>query len=53
MEAAPTNRVVLDNGSGFLKIGFGGENFPRFTIPAIVGRPLLRANQKIGDIELK
>jgi actin-related protein 2 len=34
-------------------MGFAGENFPRFTIPSIVGRPLLRANQKVGEIELK
>jgi actin-related protein 2 len=47
------NRVVCDNGSGFLKMGFAGDNFPRYTIPSIVGRPLLRANQKIDDIELK
>lgn len=47
------NRVVCDNGSGFLKMGFAGDSFPRYTIPSIVGRPMLRANQKIGDIELK
>ena len=47
------DRVICDNGSGFLKMGFAGENFPRYTIPSIAGRPLLRANQKIGDIELK
>ena len=47
------NKVVCDNGSGFLKMGFAGDTFPRYTIPSIVGRPLLRANQKIGDIELK
>ena len=34
-------------------MGFAGDNFPRYTIPSIVGRPLLRANQKVGDIELK
>lgn len=47
------DKVICDNGSGFLKMGFAGENFPRFTIPSIAGRPLLRANQKIGDVELK
>lgn len=45
--------MICDNGSGFLKMGYAGENFPRFTIPSIAGRPLLRASQKIGDIELK
>ena len=34
-------------------MGYAGENFPRFTIPSIAGRPLLRATQKIGDVELK
>ena len=47
------DRVICDNGSGFLKLGFAGDNFPRYSIPSIAGRPLLRANQKVGDIELK
>jgi actin-related protein 2 len=34
-------------------MGYAGENFPRFTIPSIAGRPMLRASQKIGEIELK
>lgn len=34
-------------------MGFAGENFPRYTIPSIAGRPMLRASQKIGEIELK
>ena len=38
------DKVICDNGSGFLKMGFAGENFPRYTIPSIAGRPLLRAN---------
>jgi actin-related protein 2 len=38
------DKIICDNGSGFLKMGFAGENFPRFTIPSIAGRPLLRAN---------
>ena len=51
--AVDTTKVICDNGSGFLKMGFAAENFPRFTIPSIAGRPLLRANQKIGEVELK
>lgn len=50
---AINNKIICDNGSGFMKIGYAGENFPRYTIPAIVGRPLLRAGQKIDNIELK
>lgn len=37
------NKIVCDNGSGFLKMGYAGDNFPRFTIPSIVGRPMLRS----------
>lgn len=36
--------VVCDNGTGFVKCGFGGDNFPRHHFPSIVGRPILRAN---------
>jgi actin-related protein 2 len=50
---AGLDKVICDNGSGFLKMGYAGENFPRFTIPSIAGRPLLRASQKIGEVELK
>ncbi len=46
-------KVVCDNGSGFMKIGFAGENFPRATVPAIAGRPMLRSGQKVGNVELK
>lgn len=43
------DRVVCDNGSGFMKLGYGGDSFPRHVIPSIIGRPMLRATQKIGD----
>lgn len=53
-EAAIDNtRVICDNGTGYLKMGFGGDNFPRFTIPSIVGRPMLRSNQEVNGVELK
>ncbi|EGR34849.1 hypothetical protein IMG5_000770 [Ichthyophthirius multifiliis] len=45
--------IVFDAGTGYIKIGFGGDNFPMYSIPAILGRPMLRYNQKIDDIELK
>ena len=38
------NRVVSDNGSGYVKLGFAGDSFPRHVIPSIVGRPMLRAS---------
>jgi|TARA_B110000305_G_C19348496_1_gene592967 actin-related protein 2 len=47
------DRIVSDNGSGYVKLGYGGDSFPRHVIPSILGRPMLRANQKIGDQELK
>lgn len=47
------NRVICDNGSGYVKLGYGKDSFPRHVIPSIVGRPMLRASQKIGDQELK
>ena len=47
------DRVISDNGSGYVKMGFGNDQFPRHVLPSIIGRPMLRANQKIGDIELK
>lgn len=34
--------VVMDNGTGFVKCGFAGDDFPR-SFPCMVGRPLLGA----------
>ena len=31
--------VVIDNGSGLCKIGFGGRTYPRYVFPSVVGRP--------------
>jgi len=31
--------IVLDNGSGSIKVGFAGEDGPQFVFPNIVGRP--------------
>jgi actin-related protein 2 len=36
-----------------VKLGFGNDAFPRHVLPSIVGRPMLRASQKIGEQELK
>lgn len=46
------NRVICDNGTGYLKMGFGGDNFPRHTIPSIVGRPMLRTGQEVDGVSL-
>jgi hypothetical protein len=31
--------IVIDNGSGMVKAGMGGEDAPRAVFPAVVGRP--------------
>lgn len=36
--------IVLDNGTGFVKVGFGGANFPTSVFQTAVGRPVLRSN---------
>ena len=30
--------IVIDNGSGFIKAGFSGEEAPRSVFPSVVGR---------------
>lgn len=45
--------IVSDNGTGFVKCGFAGSNFPSHIFPSLVGRPILRSAAKIGDITLK
>lgn len=37
--------IVCDNGTGFVKCGFAGSNFPTAIFPSMVGRPLLRAEE--------
>lgn len=45
--------IVCDNGTGFVKAGYAGKNFPEVVFPSIVGRPLLRYEEKVSDIEVK
>ena len=45
--------IVCDNGTGFVKCGIAGANFPAHIFPSLVGRPILRSSTKIGNIELK
>ena len=45
--------IVFDNGSGYLKAGLSTDEQPACTIPALIGRPMLRYAEKIEDIELK
>jgi actin-related protein 2 len=51
--ATRKNTLVCDNGTGFVKAGFAGANFPTSVFPSMVGRPILRSEEKVGNIELK
>ena len=38
--------LVVDNGTGFVKCGFAGQNFPTSIFPSMIGRPVLRYEEK-------
>ncbi|KAH9589105.1 Actin family [Trypanosoma melophagium] len=38
--------VVLDNGSGFIKCGYAGSNFPAAVFQTALGRPVLRSTKR-------
>ena len=45
--------IVFDNGSGYLKAGLSDVEIPSVTMPALIGRPMLRYAEKLEEIELK
>lgn len=45
--------IVCDNGTGFVKCGYAGSNFPEHIFPSLVGRPVLRSQAKVGKYEIK
>jgi len=47
------NVIVCDNGTGFVKCGFAGSNFPTAIFPAMVGRPIMRYEEAIDNVEIK
>ncbi|KAK3227630.1 hypothetical protein Dsin_007492 [Dipteronia sinensis] len=47
------NVFVCDNGTGYVKCGFAGENFPTSVFPCVVGRPMLRYEESLMEQELK
>lgn len=51
----PRNKtIVCDNGTGFVKCGYAGDNFPTSVFPAMVGRQMLRAEESLENMaELK
>ncbi|TSK42115.1 Actin-related protein 2 [Bagarius yarrelli] len=53
MDSQGRKVVVCDNGTGFVKCGYAGSNFPAHIFPALVGRPIIRSTAKIGNIEIK
>jgi len=38
-EVIANQPVVIDNGSGIIKAGFAGEEYPKVIFPSYVGRP--------------
>jgi len=48
-----TRPIICDTGTGYLKIGWAGDNFPAHMFPTMVGRPMLRFDEKIEGVELK
>ncbi|TRY63983.1 hypothetical protein TCAL_03976 [Tigriopus californicus] len=53
MDAEGRKVLVCDNGTGFVKCGYAGSNFPAHIFPSLVGRPIIRAANRIDDIEVK
>uniref|UniRef100_A0A914DI03 Actin-related protein 2 n=1 Tax=Acrobeloides nanus TaxID=290746 RepID=A0A914DI03_9BILA len=45
--------IVVDNGTGFVKCGYAGTNFPSHIFPTAVGRPIIRSTKQVGKFELK
>jgi len=45
--------IICDNGTGFVKCGFAGTNFPHAIFQSMVGRPILRYEEKVDNVEIK
>ncbi|KAK7103797.1 actin-related protein 2 [Littorina saxatilis] len=53
MDSKGRKVIVCDNGTGFVKCGYAGSNFPAHIFPSLVGRPIIRSTAKVGNIEVK
>jgi len=53
MDSDGNHVIVSDNGTGFVKCGHAGANFPEHVFPAMVGRPIIRSQAKAGEMEVK
>jgi len=45
--------IVCDNGTGFVKCGLAGDNFPAHMFPSMIGKPLMRYEEEFKNVELK
>ena len=45
--------IVLDLGTGFLKVGRSSSQIPEFVLPNTVGRPILRSDESFSREKLK
>jgi actin-related protein len=56
-EVAPRSMakiLVVDNGTGFVKAGFSPNHFPTCSFPSMVGRPILRSEERdSGKAQIK
>jgi actin-related protein 2 len=41
--------VICDTGTGMMKVGFAGQQEPQMMFPTLVGRPMLRYDQKLSS----
>merc|ERR1711971_73692 len=53
MDSQGRKVIVCDNDTGFVKCGYAGSNFPAHIFPSLVGRPIIRAANRVDDIEVK
>ena len=40
--------IICDPGTGYMKMGFAGDNFPKASFASLVGRPMLRYEENPG-----
>ena len=53
MNADGKKVVVCDNGTGFVKCGYAGSNFPDHVFPCMVGRPIIRSASRLSEEQLR
>jgi len=41
MEKGDSPTLILDNGTGYIKMGFSNQNLPQLTYPSMIGRPVM------------